>query len=79
MLTITLTQNRRDVQRYVSMVIYRRSGDVVTPYLAREGTGGDVSVERIPWNEIRGSEADPEFAADWAEHVRYQAELRREA
>lgn len=74
MLTVTLTPNRAtDPQRSTRLVLYRREGDRVVPYLWEERDGQAAQCEVIRYRDIvRDYAADPEFARAWREHVESQ-------
>lgn len=79
--TMTLTPNRATgPRRGIRLVLYRREGDRVTPYLYEEH-GAEVSCEPVRWRDVRREwrsdyqsphPADPEYAAAWRDHVRAQ-------
>lgn len=82
-LPLTLTPNRSNPRRYVRIVCYRRSrtphGDFVTPIRYMEDDAGRPSSDILKFRDIAPCDADPEFAAAWAEHVRDQAAAARDA
>jgi hypothetical protein len=83
MMQITLTPNRSNPRRYVRFVTYRRyfnagrGVDVVDPYQVSE-VDGKLTVTKIHWRDVSACEIDEEFATEWGEHVRYQAQLGRD-
>lgn len=71
MYKLTLTPNRANPRRFVRMVIYRREGDRVVPYLVQE-VDGKLSIDRTRYRDIAPAQVDPELQAEWAAHVRAQ-------
>jgi hypothetical protein len=66
----SMIPNRTDPKRFVRLVLYRRTGDQVTPYLAQEHADGAITVGRLEWPDIKASDPDPDFETAWMEHVR---------
>lgn len=81
---VTLTENRKDRERYQRYVVYRRriddvhGIDVVDAYLVHrfDGLPDGIQIEELPWDKIQLQEPDPELVAQWLEHVQSQATAR---
>jgi hypothetical protein len=75
-----LYRNQSDPKRYLRIVVYRRSTDNlrIDGYRAVD-QDGHLQIDHLPYHEIEPSAVDPEFERAWLEHIRYQAQLGRDA
>lgn len=68
-LTITLTPCRSNPRRYMRYVIYRRVDDGrLMPFRVNE-EAGRLTIDPLPWRDVRESSVDPEFAEAWRKHI----------
>lgn len=70
-LKLTLVPNRaKGPPRGVHIILYRREGRRLVPYVWEEYEGQPVRCEPMRYRDIaRSNDVDPEFARAWSQHV----------